>query len=115
MSSTTTSTARKSRTVLSHKQFLAIVTYIREAHAAKPFTSFLDAATAIKQQLGVEASVHSVKVAFEALDIKLASRTDEAKKRDRAQIIASELAALLKELGKEPSQALMSVINRKGL
>ena len=104
-----------SRNVLSHAKFLKLAIWLKEAHKVHAWTSYAEVCTYASKTLGFDLSTHSIKSAYEVLDIELVKPTINATtKRDRTQIVAAELSALLRELGKEPSTALMSVIHRKG-
>lgn len=66
--------------------------------------------------LGFPVPYTAIQSALEATGIKLPERpaNEPAQKRDRTHILAKELAALLVELGKEPSADLLSIVNRTG-
>ena len=105
--------SKPTRNVLSHAQFFKLAEWIKTNHQTAKWHQYKDVADAASKALNCPVSIYSVKSAFAGLDIQFKEQIKKFQ-RDRSQVIAVELANLLKELGKEPSAALMSIVNRKG-
>ena len=113
--------SRDPRAVLSHAQFYRLCEWVRTADAdGKPVNlkgvhSKAALARRATEALKFQVSEHSVGSALDATGLVLVTAAGRAHqgsgKHDRVRVVARELAALLRELGKEPSEALMVVVH----
>lgn len=109
---TTKPSAKKHQT--SHAEFYRLCEWMKTADLTGAFT-YAAVVELAKKHLTFIVTMNSVQNAMEAVGVKLPERPPaESTKRDRTQILARELAGLLRELGKDPSDDLMSIINRTG-
>ncbi len=106
----TKATVKKYQT--SHIEFYKLCEWIKTANlnGVHTISRCMELATSA---LGFPVPYTAIQSALEAAGIKLPDRPGvEMSKRDRTQILAKELASLLRELGKEPSEDLISIVNR---
>ena len=96
----------------SHAEFYRLCEWIKTADFTGVHT-MTGAADFAAQAVGFPVPVSAIHSAMQATGAKLPT-TKQQPKRDRVQIVAIELAGLMRELGKEPSAALLSVVNRRG-
>lgn len=104
----------KVRVTLSHAQFFTLASWVKEQYEAKNWKQYTEMAAEASKVLGYEVSAYAAKSALDTLGLELKKVPEHDKRRDRMQILAVELATLMRELGKEPSDALMSIVHRKG-
>lgn len=104
---------KATRNMMSFSQFFKLTEWIKNNHQTSKWHQYKDVADAASKALNFPVSIYSVKNAFASLNVQFKEQVKKFQ-RDRSQVIAVELANLLKELGKEPSADLMSIINRKG-
>ena len=105
--------SKATRNMMTHAQFFKLAEWIKNNHQTSKWHQYKDVADAASKALNFPVSIYSVKNAFAGLDLQFKEQVKKFQ-RDRSQVIAVELVNLLKELGKEPSAALMSIVNRKG-
>lgn len=96
-----------------HLQFFQICEWIKTADISGIFT-INQCAEKAQAACGFPVPPSAIESAIKATGVKLPCRPDSAGKRDRVQVVAKELADLMRHLGQTPSADLMSVINRTG-
>ena len=100
--------------VTSHANFYRVCEWVTTTDLTK-IHSFDEAAIAATKALNFTVPHYTVKSALEATGKSSnVVRKRSSKNRDRVVVLATELAALMRELGKEPSAELLSVVHRKG-
>lgn len=108
---TTKPTIKKRQTT--HIEFFQLCEWIKTAELGGVF-SISQCAEKASAALGFPVPNSAIESAISATGVKLPDRPEHAGKRDRVQIVAKELADLMRHLGQTPSADLMSVINRTG-
>jgi len=102
------------RNHLTHAQFYQLCEWIKTANLDGVHNR-PEAAKRASAGLGFEVSDSSVGKAMEATGIELTpAPASNLARRDRTHILARELVALLRDLGKEPSAELLSITQRHG-
>lgn len=96
-----------------HIEFFQLCEWIKTAELGGVF-SISQCAEKASAALGFTVPNSAIESAISATGVKLPDRPEHMGKRDRVQIVAEELADLMRHLGQTPSADLMSVINRTG-
>ena len=117
--------SRDVRAVLSHAQFYRLCEWIRTTDAEGQHVNLMGVytRTALARRasdaLQTPISEHSIGNALETVEVNLPKtpNTTQANSstHDRARVVARELAALMRELGKEPSEALKLIASGRSL
>lgn len=103
------------RSALSHADFYRLCEWLKSS-TLEGLHTLTDAAKAAGDALTLEIGASSVSSALEAVGKTLPERTSTpANRGDRTAVVARELENLLRELGKDPSAALMAVARRDPL
>ena len=106
---------KTTRNVLSHTQFFKLCEWLVLKKEDTLFNTLEDVQKAASAALGFLVSSYALNQAIAATGADLiVKKLPKPLKQDRSQALASELASLMRELGKEPSPALLAIINRKG-
>lgn len=77
--------------------------------------SYTDVARAASVALDRTISASSMQTAMETVGVRLPVAPPSAEPKDRVRVVARELMALLRELGKDPSPELVSILGGKRL
>lgn len=104
------------RSALSHADFYRLCEWLKSS-TLEGLHTLADAAKAAGDALTLEIGASTVSNALEAVGKTLPDRpaASPANRGDRTAIVARELENLLRELGKEPSAALLAVARREPL
>ncbi len=114
MTNTTTPAKKVKKRQTSHIEFFKLCEWVKNADLSG-ISTFVGCAELASKDVGFPVPPGAIHSALEVTGIKLPERkANGGGKRDRTQILARELASLLRELGKEPSAELMSIVNRTG-
>ena len=111
--STPKQTPKYTKHQTSHAEFYRLCEWIKTADLSGVHT-YTAAAQLASKHVGFPVPVTAIQNAMEATGVKL-PEPPQKQPRDRTQIVARELANLLRELGKEPSEDLLSIIGRAGV
>lgn len=96
----------------SHAEFYKLCVWVKTADFAGVHTMTAAADVAAKA-VGFPVPISAIQRAMQATGAQLPTPSRK-EQRDRVHVLATELVNLMRELGKEPSAALQSIVNRKG-
>lgn len=96
----------------SHAEFYKLCEWVKTADLTGVETMTAAAGVATKA-VGFPVPISAIQSAMQATGAQPPTPSRKAQ-RDRVHVLATELANLMRELGKEPSAALQSIVNRKG-
>lgn len=101
---------------MSHAQYLQAAVWIKDNHKEGKWVTYTDAARAASETLKLHVNAKAVSEIYEYHNLKLEKVMLTTNPRhDRTQVLANELINLMRELGREPSQDLINISQRKGV